>query len=200
MRSPAAVQLAIVLCTLIGLAPADAADDYPSRPVTVVVPFTPGGSTDIMARYEAEVLQRALGQSFVVENKPGAGGGIGISYAAKAAPDGYTLLHSPSVIILLPYIMKSLSYDLARDFAPVMLTGLTQFALVVSPALPVNSVKDLIALAKSKPGELTYASSGIGSPHQIFAEEFKTMTGTDTSPTCPARQSGLPVDPADAFA
>ena len=179
MKNPAAIQLAIVLCALIGVAPSHAADDYPIRPVTVVVPFTPGGSTDIMARYEAEVLQRNLAQSFVVENKPGAGGGIGISYAAKAAPDGYTLLHSPSVIILLPYIMKSLSYDLARDFAPVMLTGLTQFALVVSPTLPVSSVKDLIALARSKPGELSYASSGIGSPHQIFAEQFKTMTGTD---------------------
>src|SRR3974377_620996 len=125
-----AIALATVLSTPIGLAPwCASADDYPARPVTVVVPFTPGGSTDIMARYEAEVLQQALGQSFVIENKPGAGGGIGISYAAKAAPDGYTLLHSPSVIILLPYIMKSLSYDLARDFAPVMLTGLTQFAL-----------------------------------------------------------------------
>jgi tripartite-type tricarboxylate transporter receptor subunit TctC len=125
------------------------------------------------------VLQQALGKSFVVENKPGASGEIGIAYAAKAAPDGYTLLHSPSVIILLPHLMKSLSYDLARDFAPVMLTGLTQFALVVSPSLPVNSVKDLIALAKSEPGELTYASVGIGSPHQIFAEQFKIMTGTN---------------------
>ena len=106
-----------------------------------------------MARHEAEVLQRALGQSFVVENKPGAGGEIGISYAAKAAPDGYTLLHAPSIIILLPYVKRSVSYDLAKDFVPVMLTGLTQFALVVSPALPVSSVKDLIALAKSKPGQ-----------------------------------------------
>jgi tripartite-type tricarboxylate transporter receptor subunit TctC len=175
------IALATLLCTVIGVAPrhALAVDDYPTRPVTVVVPFTPGGSTDIMARYEAEVLQRALGQSFVIENKPGAGGSIGVSYAAKAAPDGYTLLHAPSIIILLPYVMKSVSYDLEKDFAPVMLTGLTQFALVVSPALPVSSVKELIALAKSKPGELTYASSGIGSPHQIFAEEFKTMTGTD---------------------
>jgi len=174
------VALAMVIGTSIGFGPwrAIAADDYPARPVTVVVPFTPGGSTDIMARYEADVLQQALGKSFVVENKPGASGEIGISYAAKAAPDGYTLLHSPSVIILLPYLMKSLSYD-ARDFTPVMLTGLTQFALVVSPTLPVNSVKDLITLAKSKPGELTYASVGVGSPHQIFAEQFKTMTGTD---------------------
>src|SRR5258707_1699929 len=181
MSRPGTIALATVLCTLIGAARwhAKATDNYPRRRVTVVVPFTPGGSTDIMARYEAEVLQRALGQSFVVENKPGAGGSIGISYAAKAAPDGYTLLHAPSIIILLPYVMKSILYDFAKDFAPIMLTGLTQFALVVSPALPVNSVKDLIALAKSKPGELTYASSGIGSPHQIFAEEFKTMTGTD---------------------
>jgi tripartite-type tricarboxylate transporter receptor subunit TctC len=181
MNRSETITLATVVCTLIGVAPCRviAADDYPSRPVTVVVPFTPGGSTDIMGRYEAEVLQRALGQSFVVENKPGAGGSIGISYAAKAAPDGYTLLHAPSIIILLPHVMKSISSDFTKDFAPVMLTGLTQFALVVSPALPVSSVQDLIALAKSKPGELTYASSGIGSPHQIFAEEFKAMTGTD---------------------
>ena len=181
MRSPATIALATVLCALIGVAPwhAMAAEHYPSRPVTVVVPFTPGGSTDILGRHEADVLQRALGQSFVVENKSGAGGEIGIAYAAKAAADGYTLLHAPSVIILLPYVKKSVSYDFAKDFVPVMLTGLTQFALVVSPALQVSSVKDLIALAKSKPGELTYASSGIGSPHQIFAEQFKLMTGTD---------------------
>jgi tripartite-type tricarboxylate transporter receptor subunit TctC len=181
MRSLGIVAFATAWCTLIGVAQAQpvAADDYPSRPVTIVVPFTPGGSTDILGRYEAEVLQRAFGQSFVIENRPGAGGSIGVSYAAKAAADGYTLLHSPSVIILLPYLMKSISYDFAKDFAPVMLTGLTQFALVVSPTLPVSSAKDLIALAKAKPGELTYGSSGIGSPHQIFAEQFKAMTGTD---------------------
>src|SRR5499425_135680 len=120
MRSAPTIAFATVLCALIGGAPwhAMAADRYPSRPVTVVVPFTPGGSTDIMARHEAEVLQRALGQSFVVENKPGAGGEIGIAYAAKAAPDGYTLLHAPSVITLLPYLKKSISYNLA-DFDPV---------------------------------------------------------------------------------
>jgi tripartite-type tricarboxylate transporter receptor subunit TctC len=181
MRSLGIAAFATAWWTLIGVVQAQpvAADDYPSRPVTIVVPFTPGGSTDILGRYEAEVLQRAFGQSFVIENRPGAGGSIGVSYAAKAAADGYTLLHSPSVIILLPYLMKSISYDFAKDFAPVMLTGLTQFALVVSPALPVNSAKDLIALAKAKPGELTYGSSGIGSPHQIFAEQFKAMTGAD---------------------
>ena len=154
-----------------------AADDYPSRPVTIVVPFTPGGSTAILGRYEADVLQRALHGSFVVENRPGAGGEIGIALGAKAAPDGYTLLHAPSVITLLPYLKKHVSYDLAKDFDPVGLIGLTLFGLVVPPSLQVNSVADLIALARSKPDALTYASAGIGTPHQIFAELFKTMTG-----------------------
>src|SRR5260370_35174987 len=111
MSRPGTIALATVLCTLIGAAPwhAKATDNYPSRPVTIVVPFTPGGSTAIMARYEAEELQRALGQSFVVGNKPGAGGRIGISYAAKAPPDGYTLFQSPSSRILVPYGLHALS-------------------------------------------------------------------------------------------
>lgn len=179
MTRKAAAGAAFAACALAGLAllPAIAADDYPSRPVTIVVPFTPGGSTDILGRYEAEVLQRALHGSFAVENRPGAGGEIGIAYAAKAAPDGYTLLHAPSVVTLLPYLKKHVSYDLAKDFEPVGLIGLTQFGLVVSPSLPVKSVADLIALAKAKPDALTYASAGIGTPHQIFAELFKTMAG-----------------------
>jgi tripartite-type tricarboxylate transporter receptor subunit TctC len=158
---------------------AAAADAYPTRPVTIVVPFTPGGSTDILARYEAEVLQRALHGSFVVENRPGAGGEIGIADAARAAPDGYTLLHAPSVITLLPYLRKSVRYNLAKDFDPVCLIGLTQFGLVVAPSLHVNNVAELIALAKAHPGELTFASAGVGTPHQIFGELFKTMTGVN---------------------
>ncbi len=130
-----------------------AADDYPTRPVTIVVPFPPGASNDLLARYEADVLGRALHGTFVVENKAGAGGEIGISYAAKTEPDGYTLLHAPSAITILPFVMKSVSYDLGRDFDPVVLVGLTQFCLVVSPSLPVSSVADLIALAKAKPGD-----------------------------------------------
>ncbi len=178
-KAAAAAGAALAACMLIGFAllPALAADDYPTRPVTIVVPFTPGGSTDILGRYEAEVLQRALHGSFVVENRPGAGGEIGIAYAAKAVPDGYTLLHAPSVITLLPYLKNHVAYDLAKDFEPVGLIGLTQFGLVASPSLPVRSVADLIALAKAKPDALTYASAGIGTPHQIFAELFKTMTG-----------------------
>jgi tripartite-type tricarboxylate transporter receptor subunit TctC len=176
-RAAAGAAFAASALITIALLPALAVDDYPSRPVTIVVPFTPGGSTDILGRYEAEVLQRALHGSFVVENRPGAGGEIGIAYAAKAAPDGYTLLHAPSVITLLPYLKKHVAYDLAKDFEPVGLIGLTQFGLVVSPSLPVKSVAELIALAKAKPDALTYASAGIGTPHQIFAELFKTMTG-----------------------
>lgn len=155
------------------------ADDYPTRPVTIVVPFPPGAWNDLLARYEADVLQRALHGTFVVENKTGAGGEIGISFAAKTEPDGYTLLHAPSAITILPFVMKSVSYDLGRDFDPVVLVGLTQFCLVVSPSLPVSSVADLIALAKAKPGALTYASAGIATPHQIFAEQFKLATGVD---------------------
>jgi tripartite-type tricarboxylate transporter receptor subunit TctC len=163
-----AASVMALVCTLLALPMLNAigAEDYPNRPVTIVVPFPPGASNDLLARYEADVLGRALHGNFVVENKPGAGGDIGISFAAKATPDGYTLLHAPSAITLLPSVMKTVGYDLARDFQPVTLVGLTKFCLVASPSLPVNSAADLIALAKAKPGELTYASAGI-------------MTGTD---------------------
>ena len=178
IRAGSAVALACALFALPALH-AIGAEDYPNRPVTIVVPFPPGASNDILGRYEADVLGRALHGSFVVENKPGAGGEIGITFAAKANPDGYTLLHAPSVITLLPFVMKSVSYDLAKDFTPVVLVGLTKFCLVVSPSLGVNSVADLIKLAKAQPDALTYASSGNGTPHQIFAEEFKIMTGVN---------------------
>ena len=171
---------AALVCALTAVlfAVASAADDYPDRPVTIVVPFPPGASNDLLARFEADVLGRALHGTFVVENKPGAGGEIGITYAARAAADGYTLLHAPSIITLLPFVKKTVTYDLQKDFAPVTLMGLTEFCLVVSPSLPVNSVADLITLAKAQPNALTYASVGNGSPHQIFAEQFKLATGT----------------------
>ncbi|MGD0026469.1 MAG: tripartite tricarboxylate transporter substrate-binding protein, partial [Xanthobacteraceae bacterium] len=124
-------------CALFGLVSSRAigADDYPSRPVTIVVPYTPGASTDITGRYDAEVLQRALHGSFVVENRPGAGSSIGIGYVAKSAPDGYTLLNAPTSLVLLPYLMKSVSYEPVADLDPIVLVGLTEFTLVVSPSL-----------------------------------------------------------------
>ena len=173
--------IAFLACVLIGLLSwhATAVEGYPSRPVAIVVPFTRYGSTDIVGHYAAAVLQRALQQSFIVENRAGDGGLIGINYVAKSAPDGYTLLNAPTVLTFLPYLNKSVSYDLAADFNPIILIGLTEFSLVVAPSLNVNSVQDLIALAKAKPGVLTYASAGIGTPHQLFAELFKSMANVD---------------------
>jgi tripartite-type tricarboxylate transporter receptor subunit TctC len=170
-------RFALLACALIGLllSPVLAADDYPSRPVVIVVPYPPGGTTDLLGRYEADVLQRELRQSFIVENRPGAAGLVGIGYVAKSAPGGYTLLQTPSALALLPHLMKSVSYDLAADFDPIVFVGLTEFSLVVAPSLDVNSVAELIALAKAKPGVLTYASAGIGTPHQLFAELFKMI-------------------------
>jgi tripartite-type tricarboxylate transporter receptor subunit TctC len=183
LQSSRASLFAAIASIIVLLAPAGtgaiAAEPYPNRPVTILVGFPPGASNDILGRYEADVLARALHGSFIVENRPGAGGEIAFSYAAKAVSDGYTLLHAPSAITLLPYVMKSVSYDLGRDFDPVTLVGLTQFGLVVSPTLPVNSPADLIKLARAQPGILTYASAGIATPHQIFAEEFKIATGLD---------------------
>jgi tripartite-type tricarboxylate transporter receptor subunit TctC len=177
-RMAAAVTLACAAVALVWFGVARA-DNYPSRPVTIVVPFTPGGSTDILARYEAEVLQRQMHGTFVVDNKPGAGGEIGIAYASRAVPDGYMLLHAPSVITLLPFLKKHVSYDLAKDFDPITVVGLTQFGLVVNPALHIDTVAQLIARAKAHPDELTFASAGVGTPHQIFGELFKTMTGVN---------------------
>jgi tripartite-type tricarboxylate transporter receptor subunit TctC len=175
-RHLAAAALTFALTATL-FAVASAADNYPDHPVTIVVPFPPGASNDLLARFEADILNRALHGTFVVENKPGAGGEIGISYAARADADGYTLLHAPSIITLLPFVKKEVSYNLQKDFAPVTLMGFTEFCLVVSPSLPVKSVADLIALAKAQPNALTYASVGNGSPHQIFAEQFKLATG-----------------------
>jgi tripartite-type tricarboxylate transporter receptor subunit TctC len=192
-------RITVRACAVLGmiLTPAIAADDYPARPVTIVVPFTPGAATDILGRYDAEVLQRALRGSFVVENRPGAGGAIGIGYAAKAASDGYTLLHVGTVLALLPHLMKSVPFDSQKDFDPIVLVGRTEFALVVSPSLAVGSVSDLITLARGK-DSLTYASAGIGTPHQLFAELFKSIANVEirhipykgTAPALPDVMSG----------
>jgi len=122
---------------------------------------------------------RSLRQPVIQSSPQAPGGEIGISFAAQTDPDGYTLLHAPSVITLLPFVMKSISYDLARDFDPVVLVGLTQFCLVVSPSLPVRSVADLIALAKAKPGTLHYGSAGPGSLPHLSAAEFARMAGIE---------------------
>ncbi|MGO4127094.1 Bug family tripartite tricarboxylate transporter substrate binding protein [Inquilinus sp. YAF38] len=161
-----------------GMAPA--ADAFPSRTVTLVVPFAAGGSTDLIARIIAEKMTEDLGQTVIVENKAGAGGNIGADAVAKADPDGYTILMGTiATHALNPAVMKQMPYDPVKDFAPVSLLVLVPNVLEVNPELPVKSVQELIALLKSKPGEYSYASSGIGTPLHLSGELFKRLAGVD---------------------
>lgn len=156
------------------------ADEYPTRTVTIVVPFPPGISLDGIARLLGQKLTERLGKPFVIENRPGAGSTTGTTAVAKSAPDGYTLLMGGSGNFAInATLRKALPYDPASDFVPLALTSHAQFVLLVNPALPVHSVQDLIKLAKEKPGQLSYASPGPGSAPHLCAELFKHMTGID---------------------
>lgn len=162
------------------LAPGAQAQSYPDKPVRLVCPFPPGGAVDIASRAVAHELTQILGQAVTVDNRPGAGGNIGADIAAKSAPDGYTLLMTTSGIMAInPTLYSKLPFDTIKDFAPVSMVVLLDNVLVVNPALPVKSVKELIALAKARPGKLTYASSGNGTSIHLSAELFKSMTGVD---------------------
>ena len=153
--------------------------EYPAKPITLVVPFAPGGGNDTVARTIAQRISGTLGQQVIVDNRAGAGGVIGAGAAARAAPDGYTLfLGGVGSHAINPSLQKSLPYDPVKDFAPVSLIASAPLVLVVHPSLPVKSVPDLIALAKSKPGALNYASNGNGSSSQLAAVMFESMTGT----------------------
>ncbi len=153
---------------------------YPAKPIRVVVPFPPGGATDIVGRLVAKYLSEALRQPAVVDNRPGAGAAIGADIVAKSAPDGYTLLiGSPSSLTINQSLYDSLPYKPGRDFVPVSVVANTPGVLAVNPKVPVKSVQELIALAKSKPGKMTYASSGNGNFQHLVAELFKGKTGID---------------------
>jgi tripartite-type tricarboxylate transporter receptor subunit TctC len=170
-----------VLALLTAVLPARAAnDDYPTRPVKIVVPFAPGGSTDVVARILADKLGTELKQNFIVDNRPGAGGNIGADAVAKAAPDGYTLLMGTTgVLAINGHLYKAMSYDAEKDFTPVSYTSLITNILVVNPAVAVRTVPELLGLAKSKPGGLTFASSGSGSSTHLSGELFKALAGVD---------------------
>jgi tripartite-type tricarboxylate transporter receptor subunit TctC len=168
---------ALVLC-LFALTAA-AQSDYPSRPVRIIVPSPPSGGTDIVARVLAQHFSNAFRQQFFVENKPGAGNVIGIEAAARAAPDGYTLLVSASTIALNSVLYKKVPYDPVRDFMPITLAATAPNILVVNPKLPINSVAELIAAAKAEPGKLTYGTPGIGTSPHLCMELFKSMAGID---------------------
>jgi tripartite-type tricarboxylate transporter receptor subunit TctC len=154
-----------------------AAQTYSSRPVTVVVPFAAGGGNDIMARLLAQHMGRALGQQFVIENRAGAAGTLGARTVARSAPDGHTLMvgHSGVFGVAPSLYGHAASYDPRKDFTPVGLIASFQQILVVHPSLPVNNVRDLLALAKKEPGRITYASAGIGSGSHVSAELFNSM-------------------------
>ena len=152
--------------------------DYPNRPERIVVPSSPGGGTDILTRRLLPVLSNQLGQSVVVDNRAGAGGIIGNELVARAQPDGYTLLMGVATITILPSINKNLPYDLTKDLAPVTQAVAAPNILVVHPSLPVRSVKELIAFARQRPGELNYASAGPGTNPHLAMGLFLTMTNT----------------------
>jgi tripartite-type tricarboxylate transporter receptor subunit TctC len=171
---------AIATVLIAGSAGIGAAQDYPSQPVRLVVPYAAGGGTDAMARYFAKGLEQRLGQPFVIENRGGAGTTLGAAYVAGSAPDGYTILiGTSSTYAIAVSLYKRLPYDPTKDFAPLALLAEVPFVLIVNPSLPVNNVMDLVRLAKGKPGELPYGSGGIGSQHHVNAELFKTMAGID---------------------
>ena len=155
-------------------------DDYPSRTVKIVVPFAPGGSTDVVARILAEKLGAELKQSFIVDNRPGAGGNIGADVVAKSGADGYTLLMGTTgVLAINGHLYKNMPFDPDKDFTPVSYTSLITNILVVNPDVPVRTVPELVRLAKSKPGALTFASSGAGSSTHLSGELFKALAGVE---------------------
>jgi len=163
---------------LVGVAPARAADAFPSKPVRIVVPFTPGGSTDILARAIGQKLAETWGQPVVIENKPGAGGNVGVDYVAKSPPDGHTIVMGHiGTFAANPALYHPLPYDPIRDFAPITQVAKVPNVLVVGPAIPARSFAEFVAYAKANPGKVFYGSGGNGSAAHLATEYFKMRTG-----------------------
>jgi tripartite-type tricarboxylate transporter receptor subunit TctC len=168
--------LGLLLTALQALAPAQA-QDYPSRPVRIIVPFAPGGSADVFGRQIAQRLQEALGQNFIIDNRPGGGSVIGTDAVAKAAPDGYTLLLMSNTHTVNESLIPSKSFVLMRDFVPIAPISFSDLVLVTKPTLEARTLPDLIKRAKERPGAMSYASSGPGTPYHMAGELFKAMAG-----------------------
>ena len=168
---------AVALASLAAVAQVQA---WPSKPIKWVVPFAPGGTTDILARTVGEKLAVALGQPVIIENKPGAGGGVGAEFTAKSAPDGYTIMGGTiSTHAINASLYKSLPYDPVKDFVAITLIARVPNMLVINPSVPAKDVKELIALLKANPGKYSFASSGNGTSQHLSGELFKSMSGTD---------------------
>jgi tripartite-type tricarboxylate transporter receptor subunit TctC len=165
------------------------AQDYPSHPIRIIVPFGPGGPADVAARLLGNALQDNFGQPFVVENRTGAGGVIGTQEVAKASPDGYTLLMMSNTQTANESLVPSRKYDLMRDLVPIAPVNYSDLVIVVHPSVPAKTLQEFIALAKSQPGKLNYASSGQGTPYHMAGELFKSMAGIDVVHV-PYRNSG----------
>jgi tripartite-type tricarboxylate transporter receptor subunit TctC len=170
--------LALGLVSSLAAAPAPAlAQSYPSKPVRIIVPFAAGGPADVYARFMAQRLQEALGQSFVIDNRPGAGSVIGTDAVAKAAPDGYTLLLMSNAHTVNESLIPNKPFQLMRDFVPIAPLNYSDLVLVANPALPASTLPDLISRVKASPGKFNYASSGPGTPYHMAGELFKSMAG-----------------------
>ena len=170
----------VAIACIAASAPVLSQNSYPTKPIRLVVPFVPGGSTDLIARIMGQKLDEALGQQVVVETRAGAGGKIGVEYVAKSAPDGYTLIFGHiGTFGFGPSLYQKLPYDPVKDFAPITLFAMVPNMLVVHPALPAKTVKELIALAKARPGQMNYGSSGNGSASHLASEYFKLLSKTD---------------------
>jgi tripartite-type tricarboxylate transporter receptor subunit TctC len=184
-----AVALAAILLATPSLATRSLAQDYPTRPIRVIVPFGAGGPADVAARLIGNTLQENFGQPFVVENRTGAGGVIGTLEAAKSPPDGYTLLMMSNTQTANESLVPQRKYELMRDLAPIAPINYSDLVIVVHPSVPAKTLQEFIALAKSQPGNLNYASSGQGTPYHMAGELFKTMAGIDVMHV-PYRNSG----------
>jgi tripartite-type tricarboxylate transporter receptor subunit TctC len=169
-----------LLAAACGLGGSASAQSFPGKPIRMVVGFAPGGPADVMARLIGQRISGTLGQSIVIDNRPGAGGTIGARVVAESDPDGYTLLlGNTSTLVISPLIYKNVGYDAVKGFAPIAMLGTTSNLLIVNPGLGVTSVQELIALARARPGKLNYSSAGIGTPPHLIGEMFKQRLGLD---------------------
>lgn len=170
----------LLLFAVLVASPASAQEAYPQRPMTLIVPFAAGGSTDVIARVVAEAMRPSLGQTIVIDNRGGAGGSLGTAAVAKAEPDGYTIgMGTASTLAINPAAYKNLPYDIVNDLKPIGLIAQVPNVISVHPSVPARNIAELVALAKAQPGKLTYGSAGNGSVSHLMGEQFKLATGTD---------------------
>ena len=177
------LRIGLLLAALVlpdGAVAQEYAQHYPSRPVTLVMPYSPGGGTDVVGRQITQGLERRLGQPFILDYRPGAGSAIAATYTARAPADGHTLLYATSTTMAINVsVHKHLNYDPTKELTPIAMMAITPFILIVNAALPIHSIKELVAVARGKPGGLTYASNGAGGASHLFAEMMKGMLGIE---------------------